>query len=75
MLEKNKLDRLNELARKKRCELISPEESEELETLRKEYLANFRNHFQDILDNTYIQDEKGDKTKLKKKCDYPDSIN
>ena len=49
-------------------ELQSPEEFEEREVLRKKYLENFRKNFREsILDKTYIMDENGNKTKLKRK--------
>lgn len=57
MLEKNKIDRINELARKDKQEGLSKEEKEERELLRKEYLANFRSHFKSRLENIkYVED-------------------
>ena len=67
MLETEKLNRLNELARKKKEAGLTPEETQEHQTLQREYLANFRSCFENMLDHTYIQDEKGNKTPLKKK--------
>ena len=45
MLEKHKMNRINELARKSKSEGLSAEEKEEQESLRKEYIEKFREHF------------------------------
>lgn len=42
MIGKEKLDRINELARKKKTEGLTPEEAREQEALRKEYIVAFR---------------------------------
>ena len=54
MLGKDKLARINELARKSKEEGLSPEEREEQQVLRKEYLAVFRQHFRQQLDSVKI---------------------
>lgn len=52
MLEKSRLDRINELARKSKEEGLTPEEKKEQEALRKEYIeafrANFKSHLNQI---------------------------
>ena len=52
MLEKSRLDRINELARKSKAEGLTPEERKEQEALRKEYIeafrANFKSHLNQI---------------------------
>lgn len=61
--------RINELAAKSRTEGLTEEEKAEQKRLREQYLAEFRASFQSQLDNTYIVDEQGNKTKLKKRED------
>ena len=65
-MEQKKIDRINALARKSREGGLTPEEKEEQATLRAEYIASFRNSLTATLENTYIMDEQGNKTKLKK---------
>ncbi len=66
MLEE-KIKRINELARKaKTAEGLTPEETEERQRLREEYLAEWRLGVTQVLDNTYVVDENG-KRKLRKK--------
>ena len=61
------LQRINELARKSRETGLTDEEKQEQARLRAEYLANFRAGFEQQLQNTYIMDENGNKTPLKRK--------
>jgi uncharacterized protein YnzC (UPF0291/DUF896 family) len=64
MLSREKLDRINFLANKKKTEGLTDVEKEEQAVLRKEYLANFRDSFSRQLDNIEIVDpedvEKGE---------------
>ena len=66
-MEKNKIDRINTLARIKRERELSEEEKEEQERLRKEYITEFRSQFKNVLNNTYIQRPDGTKEKIKPK--------
>lgn len=59
MLEKEQLDRLNELAIKKRDQKINKDELEELTKLRKEFLTNFRNSFKKQIEQTKVIDPEG----------------
>lgn len=63
-MEKEKIDRINELAKK---EVLTEEEKLEQKELRKEYIEEYKNNLRAQLDNTYIVDENGNKEKLKKK--------
>lgn len=63
-MEKEKIDRINELAKKKD---LTEEEKEEQKQLRQEYIEEYRNNLKTQLDNTYVLDENGNKTKLQKK--------
>ena len=67
MLE-DKIQRINELARKsKTSEGLTDEEKQEQQRLRQEYIAEWRQGVTQVLDNTYIMDEQGNKRKLEKK--------
>ena len=67
MLEE-KLLRINELAKKaKTPEGLTDEEKVEQQQLRQEYIAEWRQGVTQVLDNTYVMDEKGNKRKLEKK--------
>ncbi len=66
-MEQKKIDRINELARKAKAESLTPEETAERDALRREYIAAVKRNLVAQLDNTYIVDEKGNKTPLKKK--------
>lgn len=56
MLPKEKIDRINFLAKKKKETGLTPEELLEQKKLRDEYLANFRKSFRSQLDNIEIVD-------------------
>ena len=66
-MEKAKMERINELARKAKAGPLTPEEIQERDALRSEYVAEIRNNLRAQLDNTYIVDEQGNKRKLQKK--------
>lgn len=59
MLDKEKLARLNELAKQKKANDISDEEFDELQALRQEYLKNFKNSFKKQIENTTVIDPAG----------------
>lgn len=66
-----KIDRINELARKSRTdEGLNEDEKLEQAQLRREYIDSFKASLVGQLENTYIVDEKGNKRKVerKKKC-------
>lgn len=63
-MEKEKLDRINYLAKKAKQEPLSEEELAEQKALRAEYIAEFRASFTGILENTVIQYPDGSKQSL-----------
>ena len=65
-MEQNKIDRINELARKSKVTALTPEELNEQKALREEYRIQFRASLQGILDNTVIIRPDGTKETLKK---------
>ena len=66
-MEKKKIERINELARKKKNGALTAEETEEQAELRHEYLAEFRENLKAMLDNTVIQEPDGTRHALKQK--------
>ena len=68
-MEKEKLNRINELAKKsKETELTEEEKAEQYE-LRQEYIREIRMSFGAMLDNTVIQYPDGSRKSLKKEQD------
>ena len=65
-MEKEKIARINELARKSKETPLSPEELAEQKKLREEYIAEFRLSMGMMLDNTVIQYPDGSRKPLKK---------
>ena len=66
-MEKAKIDRINELARLAKERELTQEELSERDTLRREYVAEWRRGAEQVLENTYIQTPDGKKHKLQKK--------
>lgn len=66
-MEQSKIDRINELARKSRAGGLTEDELKEREALRREYIDSVVGSLRGQLDNTYIVDGKGNKTKLRRK--------
>lgn len=60
------INRINELAKKNREIGLSTQEKEEQQKLRKEYIKSITGNLKSQLENTFIVDEKGKKSKLKK---------
>lgn len=56
MLEKNKMDRINELANKKKTTGLTDAETKEQKALREEYLKAFRKNFRDQLEHIEFTD-------------------
>ena len=66
-MEKEKMDRISELTRLLRERELTEDEKTERAALRAEYLKDWRESTINVLENTYIVDEKGNKRKLGKK--------
>lgn len=66
-MEHEKIERLNELARKKKTVGLTQAEVAEQTALRREYIDAFRTHVEAVLQNTVIQHPDGSKTPLQKK--------
>lgn len=66
-MEQNKLDRINELARKSKSVGLTDEEKEEQAILRKEYVQLVHNNLRGQLQNISILNEDGTVTHLREK--------
>jgi len=66
-MEKEKIERINALARKRKTEGLTPAEQAEQEALRKEYITGFRNNLQELLDSVVVQNPDGSRHRLEKK--------
>lgn len=66
-MEKEKIERINELARKKREIGLTEAEAAEQQLLREEYLAAWRLGAKQSLESIVIVDEAGNRRPLKKK--------
>lgn len=66
-MEHEKVERINELARKQKTVGLTEAEKKEQAELRQEYLKGFRENMEAVLQNTVIQRPDGTKTPLKKK--------
>lgn len=63
------IERINELAKIAKTRQLTREEEKERKELREQYIKNFKNRFQNELNNVYIKNEDGTITKLEKKND------
>ena len=70
-MTKDKIDRINELARLARERELTPAELEERTALRKTYIEEFRRGTIELLENTYIQTPDGKKHPLPRKGQTP----
>ena len=65
-MTEEKINRINELARKQKAEGLTETEKEEQAILRREYIDSFRKSLEAQLDNTTIVYPDGSRKKVKK---------
>ena len=66
-MEKAKIDRINELARKSKTGELTENEKAEQKLLREEYIKEYRSMLKGMLDNTVIQRPDGTRESLKRR--------
>ena len=64
MMEKEKIERINVLARKAKAEGLNEEELAEQKALREEYIMEFRAQFRNTLEHTVVQYPDGSRKSL-----------
>lgn len=72
-MEKKKIERINELARKKKSVGLTEAEQAEQAALRKEYLDGYRENLKSMLDSIVVQEKDGSRHPLQKKDKPPSS--
>ncbi len=70
-MTKEKIDRINELARKKKSVGLTEAELEEQALLRREYIESYKQSLVAQLENTYIVEPDGSKRKVTLKDETP----
>ncbi len=66
-MTQEKINRINELAKKQKTVGLTEEEKAEQYTLRREYIDSFKRSLVSQLENAYIVEPDGTKTKVQKK--------
>ena len=66
-MTQEKINRINELAKKQKTVGLTEEEKAEQYTLRREYIDSFKRSLVSQLENAYIVEPDGSKTKVQKK--------
>lgn len=64
-MDKKQIDRINELAKKKKNVGLTEEELKEQQELYKIYLGNIRRNFKNTVDNIVVEREDGSKVSIK----------
>ena len=70
-MDPKKIERINELARKKKTSGLTEAEAEEQAARRKEYLDGYRTNLKAMLDSIVVQEKDGSRHPLKRKDDPP----
>ena len=70
-MDKEKIDRINALARKQKSEGLTEEEKQEQAILRREYIDSYKRSLVSQLENTYIVEPDGSKRKVTLKDETP----
>ena len=70
-MTKEKIDRINFLARKKKAEGLTESELQEQAMLRREYIESYKQSLISQLENTYILEPDGTKKKVTRKDETP----
>ena len=70
-MDPKKIERINELARKKKTSGLTEAEAEEQAALRKEYLDGYRTNLKAMLDSIVVQEKDGSRHPLKRKDEPP----
>lgn len=70
-MTQEKIDRINQLARKQKAEGLTEEEKQEQYVLRREYIESYKRSLISQLENTYIVEPDGTKRKVKSKDETP----
>ena len=66
-MDPKKIERINELDRKKKTAGLTEDEAAEQAALRKEYLDGYRENLKAMLDHIVVQEKDGTRHPLKKK--------
>lgn len=70
-MEPKKIERINELARKKKQTGLTEAEQAEQAALRREYLDGYRENLKSMLDSIVVQEKDGTRHPLRKKDSPP----
>ena len=66
-MDPKKIERINELARKKKAAGLTEEEQREQDALRREYLDGYRREMKAMLDSIVVQEKDGTRHPLRRK--------
>ena len=70
-MDQKKIERINELARKKKAGGLTEAEAAEQAALRKEYLDGYRENLKAMLDSIVVEEKDGSRHPLKRKDEPP----